>query len=326
VRTPIPSLEVAVHVIDARLVVRDSTLREGLDVPSVAFSLDQRLRLATLLADAGIAELEVLAPGRVTTDLPVAREIRARRLAARSTGLLYATSPHLEAHSREAAACLDHVDLLVPASPLRRPPGLDEKRQLLVAAAKVVGASFGSFGVGLPNATQVDSTTLLELARTAADVRASRITIYDTNGSGDPFGTFEIIGSLAREIEVPLFFHGHNDLGMATANTLAAVRAGARGIDVTVNGLGDRAGNCALEQIAVCLEREEVSTGIDLRRLPSLSEVVAAESGIGIGPLSPVTGAHVFTHKSPGHLEVPDLFEAYDPGLVGRRQKLDEGP
>jgi isopropylmalate/homocitrate/citramalate synthase len=111
---------------------------------------------------------------------------------------------------------------------------------------------------------------------------------------------------------------------MATANTLAAVRAGAKGIDVTANGLGDRAGNCALEQIALCLELEGISTNIDLARLSSLSRAVAAESGIAVGPLSPVTGAYVFSHKSPGHLEIPELFEAYDPELVGRTRKVCE--
>ena len=308
---------------DAHTLIRDSTLREGLDVPSVAFSLEQRLRIAALLVRLGVAELEVLAPGRVTADLPVAREIRARRLDARCTGLLYATSPDLDEQARVTAACLDHVDILVPASPLRKPYEFAAKKELLVAATRTVGRSHETFGVGLPNATQVDRDQLLELVAAAVKARATRITIYDTNGSADPFRTFELMEGLVRDIDVPLFFHGHNDLGMATANTLAAVRAGAAGIDVTINGLGDRAGNCALEQIGLCLELEGIRTGIDLVQLPSISQAVAAESGIEVGPLSPVTGDYAFSHKSPGHLEVPDLFEAYDPKLVGRKHVLE---
>ena len=306
----------------ANLEMRDSTLREGLDVPNVAFTLEQRLRIAALLAELGVAELEVLAPGRVAADVAVAREIRAQGLNARCTGLLYASSPDLDEQVRSTSACLDHVDVLVPVSPLRRPHAFDAKRELLVAATRVVGRGFETFGVGFPNATQVDPDVLAELVATAVKAHASRITIYDTNGSADPFRTFTLMGRLVRDSELPLFFHGHNDLGMATANTLAAVRAGAAGIDVTVNGLGDRAGNCALEQIALCLELEGIPTGIDLARLTGVSRAVAAESGIEVGPLSPVTGAYVFSHKSPGHLEAPDLFLAYEPELVGRKPDI----
>ncbi len=307
---------------DRNVVMRDSTLREGLDVPNVAFSLEQRLRLATLLAESGVAELEILAPGRVAADVPIAREIRALRLSSRSTGLLYATSPNLDEQARLTAACLDHVDVLVSASPLRKPYEFGAKKEALVAAARIVAQSFETFGVGFPNATQVDPGMLSELVATAVEERAARIIVYDTNGSADPFRVFELVDGLVRQIQIPLFFHGHNDLGMATANTLAAVRAGAAGVDVTVNGLGDRAGNCALEQIALCLELEGIRTGIDLARLPAISQAVAAESGIEVGPLSPVTGAYAFSHKSPGHLEVPGLFEAYDPKLVGRKQEV----
>jgi len=308
---------------NAQIVIRDSTLREGLDVPKVVFSLEQRLRIADLLVQLGVGELEVLAPGRVAADVPVARELRARRLNARCTGLLYANSPDLDEQARVTAECLDHVDVLVSASPLRKPHEFDAKKELLVAATRVVGRSHETFGVGFPNATQVDPGSLLELVEAAVTARATRITIYDTNGSADPFRTFELIDGLVRDTAVPLFFHGHNDLGMATANTLAAVRAGAAGIDVTINGLGDRAGNCALEQIALCLVREGIPIGIDLAQLPAISQAVAGESGIAVGPLSPVTGAYAFSHKSPGHLEVPDLFEAYDPKLVGRKHELE---
>jgi homocitrate synthase NifV len=124
-------------------------------------------------------------------------------------------------------------------------------------------------------------------------------------------------------VDVPLFFHAHNDLGLATANSLAAVQAGADGLDATVNGLGDRAGNASLEQVAMVLYLKGFSTGISLRELKPLCEAVAEESGIPIPALAPVLGSYTATHKSPGHLQAPELFEAFDPSLVGLERKID---
>jgi len=131
-----------------------------------------------------------------------------------------------------------------------------------------------------------------------------------------------LIKKLKEALEVPLFFHGHNDLGMGTANSLAAVYAGADGLDVTINGLGDRAGNASLEQVVLSLHLKGFETGIILKDLKSLSESVEEASGLRVSKLAPVVGSHVFIHKSPGHLESPDLFEAFDPQLVGSKREL----
>jgi isopropylmalate/homocitrate/citramalate synthase len=122
---------------------------------------------------------------------------------------------------------------------------------------------------------------------------------------------------------VPVRFHGHNDLGLATANALAAVVGGARGLDVTVNGLGDRAGNTSLEQAAMLLELRGWSTGVDTTRLGALSALVARSSGIPVSKLAPVVGAFAFAHRSPRHLDVPAEFEAFTPSRAGAVRRLD---
>jgi homocitrate synthase NifV len=165
---------------------------------------------------------------------------------------------------------------------------------------------------------------LLEISHRAVKGGARRLTIYDTNGSADPFSVHALIARLQSEFEVAIFFHGHNDLGLATANALAAVRAGADGLDVTVNGLGDRAGNAPLEQVALALQLGGFRTGVALRNLKTLSETVAKESGVQLSKLAPVVGEFVALHKSPSHLMDPDLFEAFDPKLVGIERKLDQ--
>ena len=134
----------------------------------------------------------------------------------------------------------------------------------------------------------------------------------------------DLIGKLRKEFEIPMFFHGHNDLGLAVANALAAVRAGANGLDVTVNGLGDRAGNAALEQVVLGLHLGGYSTGIAPDRLKNLSEVVAKQSGVVVSKLAPVIGEFVAHHISASHLENPGLFEAFDPTLIGIKRKIDD--
>ncbi len=131
-----------------------------------------------------------------------------------------------------------------------------------------------------------------------------------------------LINDLKAKLDVPIFFHSHNDLGMATANSLSAIKAGAEGVDVTINGLGDRAGNCSLEQLAIILSLQQIETGIHLDQLLELAKTVANESGIPIYPLAPVVGSLVFSHRSPAHFEIPELFEAFDPQSVGRKRSL----
>jgi methanogen homocitrate synthase len=109
---------------------------------------------------------------------------------------------------------------------------------------------------------------------------------------------------------------------MATANSLAAVYAGAEGLDVTMNGLGDRAGNASLEQVVLSLHLKGFETGIILKDLKSLSESVEKASGLRVSELAPVVGKNIFVHKSSGHLDSPDLFEAFNPQLVGSKREL----
>jgi homocitrate synthase NifV len=170
---------------------------------------------------------------------------------------------------------------------------------------------------------QTDLPFLLEISQCAAREGAKRVTIYDTNGSADPFSVHALVERLRSEIDVAIFFHGHNDLGLATANALAAVRAGADGLDVTVNGLGDRAGNASLEQVALALHLGGFPTGVNLRSLKKMSEIVEKESGVPVSKLAPVVGEFILHHKSPSHLKDPDLFEAFDPQILAMERKID---
>ncbi|MGB7575962.1 MAG: hypothetical protein WBN53_19105 [Thermodesulfobacteriota bacterium] len=304
------------------ITVKDSTLREGLDVPDVNFSFEQKLDIAKLMDQAKVPEMEVVAPGNVLQDLEFVKKLKAGGLSIKTSGLVYSFSSQAREEIKEASKYLNRFDLLMPVSSKRKPYDPNDKMNQLFEILSFSLHHSTEIGVGFPHAAQTDIEFLQNISSEAVKRGAKRVTLYDTNGSLDPFEVHHLIKKLKEALEVPLFFHGHNDLGMGTANSLAAVYAGADGLDVTINGLGDRAGNASLEQVVLSLHLKGFETGIILKDLKSLSESVEEASGLRVSKLAPVVGSHVFIHKSPGHLESPDLFEAFDPQLVGSKREL----
>ena len=305
-----------------KIIIKDSTLREGIDVPDVNFKINQKLKIARLLDQACVPEIEVVAPGKVFEDLKFVKRLKEEKLQIRTSGLVYVYNPRCQEEIEEASKYLNRFDLLMPVSPNRKPYDKNVKINHLLEVLAFSLIPLPEVGVGFPHSTQTEIDFLLEIGRESVNGGARRITIYDTNGNSDPFEIYALVKRLKDDLDVPLFFHGHNDLGLATANSLAAVYAGADGLDVTVNGLGDRAGNASLEQVVLSLHLKGFETGVTLRNLRQLSETVEEESGVKVSKLAPIVGKHIFVHKSPGHLESPDLFEAFDPQLVGTKREL----
>jgi homocitrate synthase NifV len=136
---------------------------------------------------------------------------------------------------------------------------------------------FPALSVGAQDASRADRSFLLEFAQAAQQAGLSRLRIADTVGLLNPLQTSELIGMLRTEVPaLPLEFHGHNDLGMATANTIAALAVGADYASVTVNGLGERAGNASLEEVVMAARLTlDVDCGVDTRQLATLSDLVA---------------------------------------------------
>jgi homocitrate synthase NifV len=309
------------------VILKDSTLREGLDTPAVAFTERAKLRIADGLVAAGVAEAEVVAPSRVGEDLSFVRAVKRRRIPLRASGLIYANGPRCAEELDDCGVSgLDRVDLLMPLSEHREPRDPREKIERLLLALAHRGPRGLEVGVGFPHSMQAESDFLLDIASRAVAAGATRVTVYDTNGGADPSAVGTLVRRLVQGLGVSVFFHGHNDLGLATANSWSAVLAGAAGLDVTVNGLGDRAGNASLEQVAALLHVRGVATGVKLPELPKVSRLVARLSGVAVSPLAPVVGAYVFTHKSPSHLTIPTEFEAFDPGLIGGRRRIETAP
>ncbi len=303
--------------LEKSVILKDSTLREGLDTPGVAFNPGEKQEIAQLLAEANIPEIEIVAPSRVVEDLGFAGGLREKGLKIRTSGLIYASNPDCGEEIEKAGVLLDRFDLLMPVSEERRPKKREEKTRVLLCALEEAGETRAEIGVGFPHSTQTDIEFLVEIGKEAVGKGAQRVTVYDTNGGSDPFEIYDLMKRLRKELPVPLCFHGHNDLGFAGANALAAVYAGADVLDVTINGLGDRAGNASLEQVLMALYLRGIDTGVLLKQVTRLSRTVEEASGVKVSKLAPIVGEFSFCHKSPSHLEIPGLFEALDPALIG---------
>jgi len=181
--------------------------------------------------------------------------------------------------------------------------------------------------VGFEDASRADPGFLAQAAQVAQGRGAVRVRYADTLGLLEPFTTHDRIGRLRREIDIGIELHAHNDLGLATANTLAAVQAGATHASTTVNGLGERAGNAALEEVVMAARHlYALDCGIDTTALQGISQLVARASGRPVAAGKSIVGAAVFTHESGIHVDglLKDRgnYEAFRPEELGRAHRL----
>jgi homocitrate synthase NifV len=181
--------------------------------------------------------------------------------------------------------------------------------------------------VGGEDSSRADESFLLDVALAAQDYGASRFRFCDTVGVLDPLTTYNKVEQLVNKLVIPVEMHTHNDFGMATANALAGIRAGATSVNTTVNGLGERAGNAALEEVVMALKRiYGLNIGIDTSKFKAISEFVVDASGCDIPPWKAIVGKNAFAHESGIHghgvLQNPATYEPFNPEEVGRERSL----
>jgi len=309
-----------------RLHIVDTTLRDGEQAAGVVLARSDRLAIARALVEAGVPELEVGVPAMGPEAVASIASIVAAVGAERVVTWCRCTATDLEAAVATGAAA---VHLSFPASSLHQAVWKLPPEEVLARVRLLIPKALGYFArvyVGAQDASRAEPEFLAEFARVAYAAGAQRIRFADTVGRLAPSqiaGAFAPIRSAAPGMEIE--FHGHNDLGLATANALAAYEAGAEAVSVTVNGLGERAGNVALEELVMALRVTHGIDGlVDCAKLAALSDLVARAANRPLAVQKPVVGAAAFLHESgihcSGQLRDERSYEVYSPTLVGRER------
>ena len=307
----------------------DTTLRDGEQTPGVHFDAETKVTLARRLEDFGAAVVEAGFPASSPGDAEAVRRVAEALERAEVAALARCHAGDIDAAAEALAPArrpVVHVVLGVSDIHLAKKLRMSRAAAVRAIAESVARARrcVERVQFSAEDASRADPVFLRQCAQAAADAGASRINLPDTVGCALPEEYGAMIADVAAFLDrsAVVSAHCHNDLGLATANTLAAVRAGARQVEGCVNGLGERAGNAAVEEVAAALRLKRIAaTGIRLEQAADISRLVAEAAGVPVQPNRALVGANAFTHSSGIHqdglLKDPETYEFVPPALVG---------
>lgn len=306
----------------------DTTLRDGEQSPGVALTVDEKIRIATKLDQIGVDIIEFGFPTSSLGELQVAKEINALGLNARICGLGRTLNNDIDA---VIDAGLDYIHTFIGTSPLHREHKLKMDKETILSTATDTVEYAKDHGLSVEfsaeDATRTEYDFLVESYKAVEDAGADKINVPDTVGVLFPSAINKLIHGLKKEINVPISVHCHDDFGLAVANSLASVEAGAEQVHVTVNGLGERGGNASLDELVMALiTRYGINLDIETTQLVSLSQFVAHITGIKMPPNKAIVGDNAFAHESGIHvhgiLKNAATYEPIAPELVGHSRKI----
>lgn len=310
------------------VIINDTTLRDGEQTAGVAFTHGEKVALAKMLFASGVTHLEVGIPAMGLEECVTIKAIRK----ALPTSILMAWCRANKSEIKAAAALqLDWVDISIPSSQQMIKHKLKcSKQSLLMTMQDCIHYAL-SLGlqvcIGCEDASRADLDFLTEIGLVGARAGAKRLRYADTLGLLEPFSVYDQIKHLVARQPLDIEIHCHNDLGLATANTLAAIKAGACYANTTVVGLGERAGNAPLEEVVTALYQcYQQDVGVHLSTLPALCLAVSKAAGRPVAKQKSLVGEKVFTHESGIHVDglLKDVrnYQGLDPQLLGRSHQL----
>ncbi|HNV94429.1 MAG: 2-isopropylmalate synthase [Candidatus Methanofastidiosum methylothiophilum] len=309
----------------------DTTLRDGEQTPGVAFSIEEKVKMAESLDLLGVDAIEAGFPITSAGEKEAIKKICDMGLKAKICGLARSNKKDIDV----ALDCnVDRVHTFIATSPLHREFKLKMSKEEIMARA-IEGVEYAKdHGVEVEfsceDATRTELEYLKEMHRAVRDVGVDYINVPDTVGTIMPKAMRYLIKELVNDINVPISIHCHNDFGLAVANSLAAVESGAKQIHCTINGLGERAGNASLEEIVMSLMAlYGVRVSLDTTRLTYISKLVSRISGVVVQPNKAIVGENAFAHESGIHvhgvLSKAFCYEPLTPKLVGKESEIVVG-
>jgi len=320
---------------DGRITIFDTTLRDGEQAPGCSMTLDEKVMVARQLEHLGVDVIEagfpIASPGDFESVRQVAENVR--------EPIVAALARCVDADIDRAAEALEEAErprihVFLATSRIHREHKLHMSRADIVERAvqgvRAARAHVEDVEFSPEDAARTEPDFLKEVVEAVIDAGATTVNIPDTVGYAVPSQFAQLIEMLRDEVpnidRAVISVHCHDDLGMATANSLAAVRAGARQIECTVNGLGERAGNCSLEEVVMAIRTRRdffgVSTGINTREIMAASRLVTGVTGVQVPPNKAIVGRNAFAHEAgihqDGMLKKKSTYEIMRPQDVGR--------
>jgi len=310
------------------LKIVDTTLRDGEQTAGIVFSNEEKRAIAQLLDAIGVYQIEVGVPAMKGDEKQAIKDIVKDNHRASVMGWCRAVTEDI----KDAIDCnLDAVCVSVPVSDIHIVKKLGKTRKWIheqVARAINFSKSNSLYvSCNAEDASRARMEHLITFARLVKDAGADRLRFCDTVGILGPAQMTEKISTLLHEVNLPIEVHAHNDFGMATANSIAGFNAGAEFISATVNGLGERAGNAALEEVVMALKYvEKHPVSIDISLLKNLSDFVAKASGRDVPVSKPIVGKNIFTHEAgiqvAGLAKEPQTYEIFYPSEIGGERQI----
>ena len=308
--------------------ILDTTLREGEQTPYVNFSLAEKLEIANILDHIGVEMIEAGDPSVSPSIATAVEKIAAAKLNAEVVAHSIASKKSID----KAKQCgADRVAIFYATSKIHLDSKLHKSQDEAIAIICEHINYARSLGLKVrytpEDATRTDFEFLIKVCNAAIQSGADRISFADTLGIMQPHNMFQQVGLLKeRLLPCKIDLHCHNDYGLALANAMAGIRAGADCIHTTINGLGERTGIPDLAETIIAFKNLESIEQYDIKSLMQASSYLEKISGFFLAPNKPITGQNAFTHKSGVHtngiLKDSRTYEPFDPAMLGRERKI----